>query len=404
MHDNDMVIVSACRTPFGRFGGSLKDIDLYDLSAFIMKASMERINLPMDSVDEVWWGCGDTSNLKDVYTPVVARQSLLKAGMHYKTVSCTFDKACVSAMSAVNYGIRSIKVGEAEVIMGGGAASFSTVPYIARGLRWKGTKAGGLKLVDPISPLQYVDWGPAAVESGDVSVKFNVSREEQDEFAVASHIKYGEAYAAGRFKDEMVPYEISQKKGPAKILDIDEQYRSDIKYEDLAKLPTIWGGKTVTAGNAPGLNDGATAMIVMKRSKAKEMGLTPLATILGMSSIAGVPLELPTAPALGIQKLFKVLDLKIEDMDLVEINEAFACVPLISAKMLADGDLGKYEAIKKRMNVNGGAVAIGHPNTSSGVRIMMHLMYELRRRGGGIGVAAICGGLTQGDAAVIKVE
>lgn len=404
MNQNDMVIISAVRTPFGRFGGFLKDVDIYDLGAYVMRAALDRISFPGEKIDEVWWGIGDTTNTKDPYTPVVARQSLLKAGLPPETPSCTLDKACVSGMSAVNYGIRSIKAGEAEVVLAGGATSFSTVPYLARNLRWGGVRVGGFKLEDPIFPLGYKDYAPVAVDSGDVAVEYGVSREEQDEWAVRSHQKYGEAYAAGKFKDEMVPYEIKQKDGSVKVLEIDEQYRPNIKYEDLAKLPTIFNSKTCTAGNAPGMNDGACALIVTTRGKAEQLGLKPLATILGMVTTAAQPRLLPVAPALAIGKLLEKFNLSIDDMDLVEINEAFACVPLVSAKILAKNDPAKYEEIKNKMNVNGSAIAVGHPNTCSGARLMTTLLYELRRRGGGIGVAAICGGLTQGDAALIKVE
>jgi len=404
MSKDDMVIISAVRTPFGRFGGFFKDVDIYDLGAQAMKASLERISLSGDRIDEVWWGIGDTTSTKDPYTPVVARQSLLKAGLPPETPSCTLDKACVSGMSAINYGIRSIKAAEVEVVMAGGATSFSTVPYLARNLRFSGVRVGGFKLEDPIFPLGYKDYAPVAVDSGDVAVEYGVSREEQDEWAVMSHLKYGEAYNAGRFQDEIAPYVLKGNDGSIETLALDEQYRPGIRYEDLAKMSTIFGSKTCTAGNAPGMNDGACAVIVTTRGKAGELGLQPLGTVLGMVTTAARPRLLPVAPALAIHKLFKKLDVTIDDMDLFEINEAFACVPLVSAKILAGNDPVKYQAIKDRMNVNGGAISIGHPNTCSGARLVATLIYELRRRGGGLGVAAICGGLTQGDAAVIKVD
>ena len=404
MNKKDMVIISAVRTPFGRFGGFFKDVDIYDLGAHIMKSALEKAPLAGEAIDEIWWGVGDTTNTKDPYTPVVARQSLLKAGLPAEIPSCTFDKACVSGMSAVNYGIRSIKADEARIILAGGATSFSTVPYLARNLRFGGVRVGGIKLEDPIFPLGYKDYAPVAVDSGEVAVEYGVSREEQDEWAVNSHRKYGEAYAAGKFRDEMLPFELKQKDGSIKTLEVDEQYRANVKYEDIAKLPTIFGSKTCTAGNAPGMNDGACAIIVTTRDKAEELGVKPLGVILGMVTTATEPRLLPVAPALAIRKILSKLNMNIDDMDAIEINEAFACVPLVSAKILSNSDSQKYEAIKKKMNVNGGAIAIGHPNTCSGARLIATLLYELRRRGGGIGVAAICGGLTQGDAAVIKVE
>ncbi|MBF7083861.1 thiolase family protein [Desulfallas sp. Bu1-1] len=430
-NSDDIVVISATRTPFGRFGGSLKNIDIYDLGAIVMKDALIRINLEPDKIDEVWWGIGDTTNCKDPYTPVVARQSMLKAGIPPERPSCTFDKACVSAMSAVNYGSRSIKLNEAKVVLAGGATSFSTVPYLVRNLRWSGVRLGGLNLEDPIFPLGYKDYAPVAVDSGNLAVEYNVSREEQDDFAYESHLKYGNAYKDGFFKDEMMPLEIKEKdkKGniiSEKVLEIDEQYRPDIAREALAKLKPIFGNPTCTAGNSPGMNDGAAALILTTREHAHELGCEPVCTILTMSTIALQPRIMPVSPAFAIKKCLDKLNLTIDEMDLIEINEAFACVPLISAKLLAskkftkgnydemvrlvssqpllDTDDDKYQAIKKKLNVNGGAIAIGHPNTASGARLIMTMAYELKRHGGGMGVCAICGGLTQGDACVIKVE
>ncbi|KJS15521.1 MAG: acetyl-CoA acetyltransferase [Peptococcaceae bacterium BRH_c4b] len=430
-NSDDIVVISAVRTPFGRFGGSLKNIDIYDLGAIAMKEALTRINLEPDKIDEVWWGIGDTTNCKDPYTPVVARQSMLKAGIPPEKPSCTFDKACVSAMSAANYGSRSIKLNEARVVLVGGATSFSTVPYLARNLRWSGVRIGGLNLEDPIFPLGYKDYAPVAVDSGNLAVEYNVSREEQDDFAYESHLKYGKAYQEGFFKAEMIPFELKEKdqKGniiSEKMLEIDEQYRPDIAREALAKLKPIFDNPTCTAGNAPGMNDGSTALILTTRGHAQELGCEPVCTILTMSTVALQPRIMPVSPAFAIKNCLDKLNITIDEMDLIEINEAFACVPLISAKLLAskkfakgsydemvglvssnpllDTDDNMYQAIKKKLNVNGGAIAIGHPNTSSGARLIMTMAYELKRRSGGMGACAICGGLTQGDACVIKVE
>ncbi|HHV76652.1 MAG TPA: thiolase family protein, partial [Syntrophothermus lipocalidus] len=212
---DDLVCVSAVRTPFGRFGGSMRDIDIYDLGAIAMKNALERIKMDPELIDEVWWGCGDTTNCKDPYTPVVARQSMLKAGIPPEKPSVTFDQACISGMDAVKYGCRSIQLGEAEIVMTGGATSFSTVPFLLRGIRWEGKRHTSFLVEDPIIPLGYKDYAPVAVDSGDVAVEYGVSREEQDEFAVASHVKYGKAYERGFFKQEMVPLELvkTDKKG-----------------------------------------------------------------------------------------------------------------------------------------------------------------------------------------------
>ncbi len=428
---DDIVCVSAVRTPFGRFGGSLRDIDIYDLGAVAMKNCMERISLDPELIDEVWWGNGDTTNTKDPYTPVVARQTMLKAGIHAETPSVTYDQACISAMTTVKYGSRSVLLKEAEVVMTGGSTSFSTVPFLLRGIRWEGRRHTSFLVEDPLIPLGYKDYAPVAVDAGNVAVEYGVLREEQDEFALASHVNYGQAWQRGFFKREMVPFEIVQKdkKGnvlSSKTLDIDEQYRPDVTLEALAKLTPVFGNPTCTAGNSPGMNDGATAQILMKREKAERLGLTPIYTVISTSSVALAPRIMPVTPAFAIKKCLNETGMKIDDMDIIEINEAFACVPLVSAKLLSNkkfmstdygemvrvaskepilGNDGRhYLELKKKMNVNGGAIAIGHPNTASGARLMMTAAYNLKDHGGGYAACAICGGLAQGAASIIWVE
>jgi acetyl-CoA C-acetyltransferase len=399
----DIVIVSAVRTPFGRYCGSLKEYDYFDLGAIPMKEVLARVNVPGDQVDEVYWGVGDTSVCKDVYTPVAARQTLIKAGLPPETPSVAIDKACVSAMSAVHLGCRAMVAGEIKSAVAGGATSFSQEPQIVRGLRWKGFRIGDVKMEDPLFALGYKDFNPVSVDTDDVATEYGVSREEQDAWAVRSHQNYGKAWEAGKFKEEMMTLEIAQSKGDPITLDIDEQYRRDASPEKLAKLPGIYGCKGVTAGNAPGLNDGATAILFMTRGKAEELGLEPLAEIVSMSSIAISPLRMAEGPAYAALKAIQSADLTLDDMGVMEINEAFAAVPLVSMLLMGDKDKAKAKAIQEKTNINGSAIAIGHPNTASGARLIMNLMYELRRRGGGYALGAICGGLAQADACIIKV-
>ena len=428
---DDIVCVSAVRTPFGRFGGSMRDLDIFDLGAIPMKNAMSRINLAPEMIDEVWWGNGDTTNTKDPYTPVVARQTMMKARIPAERPSVAFDQACISAMNAVNYGARSIKLGEADIAMTGGSTSFSTVPFLLRGIRWEGRRHTSFLVEDPIIPLGYKDYAPVALDSGNVAVEYGVSREEQDEFAYQSHVKYGRAWHRGFFKHEMEPLEIEKKdrKGNVlskTVLDIDEQYRPDISLEALAKLKPVFDNPTCTAGNSPGMNDGATAQIIMKREKAEQLGLDIIYTIVTMSTVALQPRIMPVAPAFAVKKCLDKTEFSIDDMRFIEINEAFACVPLVSTKLLAnerfmkadyskmvkeasiqavlDYDKSKYRDLKKRLNVNGSAVAIGHPNTASGARLMMTAAYNLRENGGGYAACAICGGLTQGAGCIIWVE
>lgn len=400
----EVVVVSAVRTPFGKFGGSLKDFDCYDLGAIVMKEVLQRIDAPGHLVEEIYWGAGDTAVCKDVYTPVVARQSLLKAGLPPETNSCTLDKACVSGMSAVQLGFRAIRSGEIEVAMGGGVTTFSQEPLILRNLRWGGFRMGEVPLEDPLFRLGYKDYNPVAVDAGEVAVEHGVTREEQDEWTLRSHEYYGSAFARQHFSQEIIPLEITTKGAPSRLLVQDEQYRPDITLEKLAKLPTIYGSPTVTAGNAPGLNDGAAAILIMSKERAEALELTPLATIVSMVSVGTTPRLIAEVPAYAIQKALAQSGLKLEEMNLLEINEAFAAVPLVSSKILGSGDPGRVTSLRNKLNINGGAVAIGHANTASGARILMTLIYELRRRGGGYGVAAICGGLAQGDAVIVKVN
>ncbi|MFA7076927.1 MAG: thiolase family protein [Syntrophomonas sp.] len=429
---DDIVCVSAVRTPYGRFGGSMKDIDIYDLGAIPMKNAMERINLDPKFIDEVWFGNGDTTNCKDPFTPVVARQTMIKAGISPETPSLAFDQACTSAMASVHYGTRSIRLGAAKIVMTGGSTSFSTVPFLLRGLRWEGKKHSSFPVEDPIIPLGYKDYAPVAVDSGNVALEYGVSREEQDELAVSSHKRYGEAWARGFFKSEMVPLELvkKDKKGnvvSSKVLDQDEQYRADVSIAGLAKLKPMFGNPTCTAGNSPGMNDGATAQIFTTRENAEKLGLPIVYTLVATSAIALQPRIMPVSPAFAIKKCLDDANLTIDDMKFIEINEAFACVPLVSCKLLSndrwlksdyqamvkevstkpilDNDPVKYEELKKnKLNLNGSAIAIGHPNCSSGARIMMTAAYNLKENGGGYAASAICGGLTQGAGSIIWVE
>jgi acetyl-CoA C-acetyltransferase len=399
----NIVIVGATRTPFGRFGGSLKDFDYFELGALPIREMIYCVGIEGNEIDEVYWGVGDTSVCKDVYTPVAARQTLLKAGLPFSTPSVAIDKACVSAMSAIHYGCRAMVAGEIQSAIGGGATSFSQEPLIVRGVRWNGFRLGDIKMEDPLFALGYKDFNPVSVDTDNVATEYGIHRQQQDEWAVRSHQRYGEAWKAGKFQEEMMTLEIPQKKGNPILLNIDEQYRPDTTLEKLSKLPGIYGCKGVTAGNAPGLNDGASAILFMTRQKAMRLGLEPLAEIVSICSIAILPNRMPEGPAFAIQKALKLADLQLEDIHIIEVNEAFAAVPLVSILLLAEGDREKAQSIKAKTNLNGGAIAIGHPNTASGARLIMTLMHELRRRGGGYGIGAICGGLGQADACLIKV-
>ncbi|MFH2012845.1 MAG: thiolase family protein [Pseudomonadota bacterium] len=403
--EKKIVIVSAARTPFGRFGGSLKDFDYYDLGAIPMKEVMTRVGLKPESgiVDEVFWGTGDTAQCKEVYTPVAARQTLLKAGLPATTPSISFDKACVSAMSAVKLAATAIRAGDIDTAIAGGCTTFSREPLILRNVRFNGFRYGNVTMEDPCFALGYKDYNPVSVDSDNIAFEYGISRQEQDEWAARSHDLYGKAWNAGKFKEEIIPIDITQQSGQTKVLDIDEQYRPGTTAESLSRLKTIFNTRCITAGNAPGLNDGATAILVMSKEKAQELKIPILAEVVAQVSIAISPLRMPEGPGFAMQAVLKKANLKIEDMACMEINEAFACVPLVSMRVFSGTEAKILNSLKERMNINGSAIATGHPNTASGARLIMNLMYELRRRGGGYSMGAICGGLGQTDATIIKV-
>lgn len=395
-------IAGALRTPFGNFGGALKDIEVETLAAMLIKGLIERSKIQSDEVDAVHLGCCVMFECKDAGGPVIARQALLKAGLPAGVISSTVDKACCSATEAIRMAYDSIRLGEADVVIAGGVEVMSRIPHIARNLRW-GKKLGHCQLEDPVFPVGYKDYNPVAVDAGEVAVEYGVSREEQDLWAYTSQQRYQAAQKAEKFKAEIMPVELKDKKKNTVIFHKDEFPKAGTTLEGLAKLQTIYGSPTVTAGNAPGLNDGAAALLLVCERKLKELGLEPLAEIITVACVADSPRYIAKVPALAINKALQTANLGIDDVKRIEINEAFAAVPLVSSKILGDFNEEKVKMLREKLNVNGGAIAIGHPVGASGARITMTLMYELRRLGGGYGVAAICGGLAQGDAVMIRV-
>ncbi|MFY9166831.1 MAG: thiolase family protein [Desulfomonilia bacterium] len=399
---DDIVIVSGVRTPFSKFGGTLKNMHSTDLGCIVIKESLKRSGLKGEDLDELYYGMCDQAEAA-LYDNVNGRQALLRAGLPQNLVSLTIDRACCSSLCAVHLGRRAILLGEADTCMAVGAENMSNTPLLINGHRW-GSGMMPLLVQDYLNPITYREYSPLGKDAGEIAIEYGISREEQDLWALGSQQKWGEADKAGRFKDELVPVEVPQKRGDPIIFDRDEFPKPNTTLEGLAKLKTIYGSPTVTAGNAPGLDAGAAAVIIMRRSKAEEKGVKPLATIVSVASGASEPRRMAELPGFVIQKALKRADLTIDDMKVVEINEAFAAVTLVSTKILAEGYEAKWHEILKRTNPNGGAIAIGHPVGASGARILLTMMYELKRRGGGYGVCGICGGLAQGDCVVIKVD
>jgi acetyl-CoA C-acetyltransferase len=399
---DDIVIVSGVRTPFSKFGGALKEIHSTDLGVIVIKESLRRAGLKGEDLDELYYGMCDQAEAA-LYDNVNGRQALLRAGLPDNLVSLTIDRACCSSICAVELGRRSIALGEADACMAVGAENMSNTPLLISKHRW-GIGMQPLLVQDYLNPITYREYTPLGRDAGEIALEYGISREEQDKWAMGSHQKWAAADKAGRLDDEITPVEIAQKKGDPVLFKKDELPRPDTTLEALAKLKTIYGSPSVTAGNAPGLDAGAAAVIIMRRSKAEEKGLKPLATIVSTASGASEPRRMAELPGFVIKKALKKANLTVDDMKIVEVNEAFAAVTLVSTKILADRDESKWRSILEKTNPNGGAIAIGHPVGASGARILMNMMYELKRRGGGYGVCGICGGLAQGDAVVIKVD
>ncbi|NPV89398.1 MAG: acetyl-CoA C-acetyltransferase [Firmicutes bacterium] len=390
----EVVIVSAARTPFGRFGGGLMPFSATDLGGIVIKEAVKRANLAPEQIEYVYMG----EVLQGGVGQIPSRQATRKAGLPWEVPSVTVNKVCASGMIGVALAAKAIALGEVDIAVGGGMESMSNSPYFAPGIRW-GQRMGNGKLVDlMVNDGLWCSFHDRhmAVHGSVVAKEFNISREEQDQWAVRSQKYAADAIVAGRLKEEIVPVEVTVR-GKTSIVDTDEGPRGDTTYESLAKLPPIFvKDGTVTAGNAPSVNDGAGALVVMSKEKAAELGLQPLATIVGHAEVAQEAAYIATVPGLATNKLLKKTGKSLSDIKLIEANEAFAAVSLVSGKITGwNPDI---------VNVNGGAIAFGHPIGASGARIIMTLIYELRRRGGGFGIAAICSGAAQGDAMMIRVD
>ncbi|MBE3588305.1 MAG: acetyl-CoA C-acetyltransferase [Thermoanaerobacteraceae bacterium] len=388
------VIVSAARTPFGKLGGCLAPLTAPQLGGVVIREALSRAGIEGQQVDNVIMGMV----LQGGAGQIPSRQATRLAGLPWEVPSETLNKVCASGLRAVTLGDQIIRAGDANIIVAGGMESMSNAPFFAR-VRW-GLRMGDAKLID----LMVHDglWCAfynrhMGIHGGEVAKEYGVSREEQDEWALRSHRRAVAALDGGRLQDEVVAVSIPQKKGEPVVVDRDEGPRRDTSLEALRRLPPVFDPEnTVTAGNAPGVNDGAGALVLMSLDKAREMGIKPLATILGHASVSQDAKYIATVPGLSINKLLAKMNMTIDQIDLLEVNEAFAAVVLVSQKIVGWDP--------EKVNVNGGAVAFGHPIGASGARILMTLVYELRRRGGGTGVAAICSGAAQGDAIMVRVE
>ncbi|MRK01101.1 acetyl-CoA C-acyltransferase [Aeromicrobium sp. S22] len=389
------VIVAGARTPIGRLLGGLKTLSGSDLGGLAIKGALERAGVSGDQVDYVIMG----QVLQAGAGQVPARQAAHKGGIPLTVPAITINKVCLSGINAIAMADQLIRAGEHEIIVAGGQESMTQAPHMLLGSR-EGTKYGDTKLVDHMAADGL--WDAMTDQAmGGLTEQINVekqkfSREEQDAFSAASHQKAALAQKNGVFDDEIVPVEIPTRKGDPIVISADEGVRGDTTTESLGKLrPAFDKNGTITAGSASQISDGAAAVVVMSKAKAEELGLSWIAEIGAAGVVAGPDSSLQSQPSRAIAQACEKEGIAPTDLDLVEINEAFAAVGIASTS-----ELGVDDSI---VNVNGGAIALGHPIGASGARLVLHLALELGRRGGGIGAAGLCGGGGQGDALIIRV-
>lgn len=390
----EVVILEGVRTPFGKLGGSLHTIPFVELGAIAIKEALVRSNISTDLVEEVLLGMV----LQGGAGQIPSRQAAHLAGISWDVPTETINKVCASGIRSVTLAEQIIRAGGSQLIVAGGMESMSNAPYIVSKARF-GQRMGHGQLID--SMIHDGLWCAfedvhMIIHGNTIAKEYQISREEQDAWALRSHHLAAKAIEAGIIGEEITPVEIKSRKSTLTIT-TDESVRSDSSLEKLAALsPAFTADGTITAGNAPGVNDGAASLVVSSRARAEELGVKPLAAIIGHAAVAMPPDRFPITPAYAIQKLLYQHSLEVKDIDIFEVNEAFAAVVLATGKILGWDE--------SKVNVNGGAVALGHPIGASGARILLTLAYELRRRGGGLGVAAICSGAGQGDAVLIEVK
>ena len=391
----EVVIVSAVRTAIGSFGGSLKDVPAADLGALVIKEAVNRAGIKSELVEEVVFGNVIQAGLGQN----IARQATVKAGLPLEVPAMTINKVCGSGLRTVALAAQMIKSGDVDVVVAGGVENMSQAPYLLKSSRW-GQRMGDGKMVD--SMINDALWDAfnnyhMGVTAENIATQWNLTREEQDEFALQSQLKAEAAIKSGKFKDEIVPVVIPQRKGEPKVFDTDEYPRLGATIEGLNKLkPAFVKDGTVTAGNASGINDGAAAFVVMSADKAKELGIKPLAKIVSYGQKGLDPSIMGYGPFHATKKALEVANLKVEDLDLIEANEAFAAQSLAVAKDL-NFDMSK-------VNVNGGAIALGHPVGASGGRILVTLLHEMQKRDAKKGLATLCIGGGMGTALIVERE
>ncbi|MBH0168495.1 acetyl-CoA C-acetyltransferase [Fictibacillus sp. 18YEL24] len=393
--ERDAVVVSAVRTPIGSFMGSFKTVAATELGAIAIKDALKKAGVPQDSVDEVIMG----NVLQAGLGQNPARQAAMKAGLQNEVSSMTINKVCGSGLKAIHLACQAIWLGEADIIVCGGMENMSQAPYLLNGAR-DGLRMGNAPMVD--SMIQDGLWCAfgdyhMGITAENLCETHSLSREELDNFAAESQRKCAQAQEQGKFNDEITPVEIPQRKGDPIIVDTDEYPKPSSTAEKLGKLrPAFKKDGMVTAGNSSGINDGAAALVVMSRKKAEELGLKPIAVVKANASAGVAPEVMGIGPVEAVKKVLRKTKLSMNDFDLVEANEAFASQSLAVGKDL--------EFDKEKLNVNGGAIALGHPIGASGARIVVTLLHEMKRRNAKRGLATLCIGGGQGVASVFENE
>ena len=388
------VIVAGARTPMGRLLGSLKDFSGADLGAVAIKGALDKAGVAPDQVDYVIMG----QVLQAGAGQITARQAAVKAGIPMTVPALTINKVCLSGLDAIALADQLIRAGEFEIVVAGGMESMTQAPHLLPKSR-SGYKYGAVELLDSMAHdglFCAFDQCAMGESTERYNARLGISREDQDAFSALSHQRAAEAAKNGLFDDEIVPVEIPQRKGDPIVFTTDEGVRADTTADLLGKLrPAFAADGTITAGSSSQISDGGAAVVVMSRAKAEELGLTWLAEIGAHGVVAGPDASLQSQPSNAIKAALAKDSLDVADLDMVEINEAFASVGIQSMREL--------ELDQDKVNVNGGAIAMGHPIGMSGARLVLTLALELRRRGGGVGAAALCGGGGQGDALVLRV-
>lgn len=388
----EVVIASAVRTPIGKYGGALKDIAASELGSIAIKEALNRAKVSSDQVDEILMG----HVLQGGHGQNTARQAAIGAGIPVEIPSMAINKLCGSGLRTVSMAAQFIQLGDADIIVAGGMENMSSTPYLVQNARW-GVRMGDTKFVDAMihdGLMDAFNYYHMGVTAENIAEQWNISREEQDEFALRSQNLAEKAIKEKKFKDEIVPVIIKTKKGEI-VFDTDEYPKFGTTKESLTKLkPAFKKDGTVTAGNASGLNDGAAALVIMSGEKAKELGVTPLAKIISYGSKGVDPSVMGYGPVGATEVAFKRIGMSIDDIDLIEANEAFAAQSIAVARDLSF-DMNK-------VNVNGGAIALGHPIGCSGARILVTLLYEMQRRNSKIGLATLCIGGGMGTSIIVE--